>query len=267
LAGGRVKAAKERYEKGVLSDLWRRLVAVDFMNQAFVLAALLMLCVVPFMMLVSAVKGVDYVDNVSRHMALDDAASQDVRALFGPHSGTLASVTVLSLIGLALFAISVGAVVKSFYLQVFTVDTSEATGIWRVPVWVAVALAGSSGAFAVNNWLEDARGGNILVVVFDVLVMVCFWWWSMHFLLAGRRTWQYLLPAALSTTLFWIGLRVFSSFGFSSAIVANEKKYGPIGVVFILMYFLIAVGVVILLGAVVGVVWEERRSAHREASA
>jgi uncharacterized BrkB/YihY/UPF0761 family membrane protein len=43
-------------------------------------------------------------------------------------------------------------------------------------------------------------------------------------------------------------------------VVSNENKYGPIGVVFALMSYLIAVGVVIILGAVVGMVWNERRS-------
>ena len=69
----------------------------------------------------------------------------------------------------------------------------------------------------------------------DVSLNVVFWWWSMHFLLNGRRTWRYLLPAALATALFWLGLRVFSTIFISEAMISNEKQYGSIGVVFILM--------------------------------
>jgi membrane protein len=43
-------------------------------------------------------------------------------------------------------------------------------------------------------------------------------------------------------------------------ITSNDQKYGPIGVVFCLMSYLIAIGVVIILGAVTGLVWQERRS-------
>ena len=41
-------------------------------------------------------------------------------------------------------------------------------------------------------------------------------------------------------------------------VTASDKKYGPIGVVFALMSWLIAIGVVIILSAVAGVVWRER---------
>ena len=53
-------------------------------------------------------------------------------------------------------------------------------------------------------------------------------------------------------------MEVVFSFIFSSTIISDDKKYGPIGIVFALMSWLIAIGVVIILGAVVGVVWRER---------
>jgi membrane protein len=45
---------------------------------------------------------------------------------------------------------------------------------------------------------------------------------------------------------------------FSGMVISNDNKYGPIGVVFALMSWLIAIGVVIILGAVAGIVWQER---------
>ena len=41
-------------------------------------------------------------------------------------------------------------------------------------------------------------------------------------------------------------------------VISNEKKYGPIGVIFALLAYLIAIGVVVVLGAAVGLVWQER---------
>ena len=260
-------AAQERFAGSAAGDVWSRLNAVDFMNQAFVLAALLMLCGVPFIILVSTVKGANYIDNLSGHMGLNDAASSDVRTLFAASTSTLASSTVLSIVGLTVWAVSVAAVVKSVYLQVFDVDPKAAKGLWRPPVWLVVTVALTSSFTAVNHWLYDLPGGSVLAAVFDFTLNTCFWWWSMHFLLAGQRTWRYLFPSALVTGLFWAGLRFFSSLFFSSAITSNEDKYGPIGVVFILMYWLIAVGVVIIFGAVVGDVWQERRASGRQAPA
>jgi membrane protein len=52
-------------------------------------------------------------------------------------------------------------------------------------------------------------------------------------------------------------MEVIFSIIFSSLVISKNKTYGPIGVVFSLMSWLIAIGVVIILGAVVGVVWRE----------
>ena len=53
---------------------------------------------------------------------------------------------------------------------------------------------------------------------------------------------------------------------FSGTVISDDKKYGPIGVVFALMSWLIAIGVVIILGAVAGIVWQERNLSFRAAS-
>ena len=83
--------------------------------------------------------------------------------------------------------------------------------------------------------------------------------------LAGGEAWRRLWTAALTTSLMWIGLGVFASFYFSSTIVSDSKTYGAIGVVFTLVTWFIAMGAVLTLGAVVGVLWERRREMHRQA--
>ena len=92
-------------------------------------------------------------------------------------------------------------------------------------------------------------------------------WLGMHLLLAGRVPLRDLVPSALATSAFLLGLGAFSAYFLSDAVVANDKQYGPIGVVFILMTWLLALGVVLILGPVVGVVWRERRLARGRASA
>jgi uncharacterized BrkB/YihY/UPF0761 family membrane protein len=66
------------------------------------------------------------------------------------------------------------------------------------------------------------------------------------------------VPVWVATALFWVGMEVVCSFTFSSTVISGDQKYGPIGVVFALMSWLIAIGVVIILGAVAGLVWRER---------
>jgi len=48
---------------------------------------------------------------------------------------------------------------------------------------------------------------------------------------------------------------------FSGSIVSDSKLYGPIGVVFTLLTWFIAIGAVIVLGAAGGATWEQRKVA------
>ena len=45
---------------------------------------------------------------------------------------------------------------------------------------------------------------------------------------------------------------------FSAMVISNEHTYGPIGTIFALLSYLIAIGVVVILGAVAGRAWHER---------
>jgi membrane protein len=53
-------------------------------------------------------------------------------------------------------------------------------------------------------------------------------------------------------------MQLVFKFTFSSMVVSDYEKYGQTGVVFALMAWLVAIGVVIILGAVIGVAWGER---------
>jgi len=87
----------------------------------------------------------------------------------------------------------------------------------------------------------------------------------MRFLLGGRITWRRLLPCAVATGLCWLGMVAVFSATFSGMVISSDDRYGPIGIVFDLLSYILAVGVVITLGAVVGIVWHERSLSFRAA--
>ena len=70
--------------------------------------------------------------------------------------------------------------------------------------------------------------------------------------------------------VFWLGMEAFFAVSFSGMVTSDDQKYGPIGTVFALMSYLIAIGVVVILGAVTGLVSHERglsfRGCGREAT-
>jgi len=99
--------------------------------------------------------------------------------------------------------------------------------------------------------------GQGLVTYVGVTV---FFWWTMYFLLAGRVSWRRLVRPAVLTALLWIGLELFSTVYFSSSIIDDSRLYGPIGVVFSLMVWFIAIGAVVVLGAAAGATWDQRKA-------
>jgi membrane protein len=57
---------------------------------------------------------------------------------------------------------------------------------------------------------------------------------------------------------------VFAVF-FSAMVISDETRYGPIGNIFALLSYLIAIGVVVILGAATGLAWHQRRSGNSQA--
>jgi hypothetical protein len=109
--------------------------------------------------------------------------------------------------------------------------------------------------------VNSAGAGSWLAPLVTAAIIAPFFWWTMHFLLAGRVRWRTLLPSAVITGVFYAGFGIFSKFYFSGTIISDSKTYGTIGAIFTIMTWFIAIGAVIILGAVAGVVWEERRNA------
>ena len=131
----------------------------------------------------------------------------------------------------------------------------------RFVTWASVLF----GALVADSVISDpvrAAAGPGLVTYAGV---AGFFWWTMHFLLAGRVPWRLLLRPALLTALFWIGLELFSSVYFSASIISDSRLYGTIGVVFSLMIWFIAIGAVIVLGAVAGATWNQHKGRSRQA--
>jgi membrane protein len=110
----------------------------------------------------------------------------------------------------------------------------------------------------VGRPVRNAPAGPVLAELVTFAVMTPFFWWTTHFLLSGRVSWRRLLLPAIATGAFFAGLGVFSKFYFSSTIISDSRTYGTIGAVFGILTWLIAIGAVIILGAVVGVVWDRR---------
>jgi membrane protein len=250
----RAAAGRRRFEAGAAGDLWHRLLVLDIVNQAMVFAAVLLICAFPFLIFLDMLNGRSFAGRVMRRMGLDDQAAAQVQALFKT-SSTQAPVSIGTTVILVLGVLCVATSIQALYARVYGFKPTDFHIWWRRVLWLAVTLVGGTAVAAVNAALAEVP---VLVAVLDLVVVTAYFWWGLRLLLENRLTWRYLWPSAVATALCWGGLALFSRFYFSQALVSSANTYGAIGVVFVIMTWLIAVGVVVALGAVLGVVWRER---------
>jgi membrane protein len=73
---------RKKYAGSVAEDLWRRLAAMDVINQGMLFAATLLLCLFPFLIVASALAGRPVVTTLTRYTGLNGQAAADAGHLF-----------------------------------------------------------------------------------------------------------------------------------------------------------------------------------------
>jgi membrane protein len=259
----RALAAAERARSGDVRAVRTRMRDLGTSHHALVFSALGMVLFVPALITLATVLplGSEHglADRMAHHMALSVEARDAVRELFataetvrGPTSALGAVVTVLA-------AYAWPAELQRFYAAVWGLPQLGWRHLWRPLAWLGSLLA-VVVTVAVVGGLAGGVAGAVLTAVLCSPLVLLWVWWMQRLLLAGRVTWWALLPGALVTTAGLAAVGVTTSVYLSSAVVSNADRYGPIGVVFVLMSWLTWFSVVLLGGAVVGHLLHARRA-------
>jgi membrane protein len=254
---------KQKYAGSLPEHLWHRLDALDFMNQAIILAATLLLCGMPFFLVLSALAGRSAAKGLAAHLGLNQQASADVGHMFASSAATSAGVTGTAWVFFILAGIATAASIQGLYERAFDLAPQRARDMPRKLVWLGLAV----GWFFLQGWAAHwvRRGGPALLVIVGLAAFTAFWGFTMEFLLAGRVPWRRLIPPAVATGVLFVAMLTVFSFILSGMIISYTREYGAIGTVFGLMAWLIGCGVVVILGAAVGLVWHERGLSFRAA--
>lgn len=254
----RAEAVKARYAGSTADTVWSRLSALDFINQAMLFAAILLLCFLPFMIVIAALSGRNVVTGLSRELGLNGEASKLVGQLFNPSATVSSSVTVRGIIFTVFGGVGTAATLQSIYERLYGLSSRGMKDVHRQLVWIAAVVGAAALIGAVGRSLHGAAAGPVVLGLVSLVSVAVFWFLSLWLLVGNRIPWRRFVAPAVATAVCWVGLGIFSKFFFSKTVIGDAHEYGPIGVVFALMSWLIAVGVVIILGAVVGTVWSER---------
>ncbi len=255
------RKADSKWQGSAASDVWDRLSSVDFMNQALLLAAVMLLWLFPNLIFLAAVTGRDFAASISEHMGLNSQATDSVESLFKASSQSTPA-TVGAVLFLVFAITATVAVIQNLWKTIWGVEKHGYWHeTWQQVVWGFSFIGVSVALSYMDSELNDVH--PVLSAIASFALMALFFWLGMHLLLAGRVPYRQLIVPAVVTSLFFVGLGAFSAAFLSDGVISNDREYGPIGVVFIMMTWLLAVGVVFILGPVVGVALQERWARRR----
>jgi membrane protein len=252
-------AARDRYKGSLAQGFVMELKAIDFTDQIMLFGAGLLVSLLPFLILLSAFANNRLGDDIALRLGLNRQASGIVAHLLTSAPATLNFATATSLLFVAAGTLAVAGSLQQIYEKIFRQEHRGIRGLYRLPIWIAALCLMVAFESLVSKPVRNAADGVGLVELVTFAIWTPFFWWTMHFLLAGRVPWRKLLPAAVFTGAFYAGLGVFSKFYFSSTITSDSKTYGAIGAILSILTWFVAIGAVIILGAVAGAVWEGRK--------
>jgi membrane protein len=249
---------RRKYAGSLAEHLWRQLDTIDFIDRAILFAATLLLCFFPFLIVATALAGRSFVGTLTRHLGLNTQASAAVGRLFAPAATTSHAVSGTASAFIFVFGgVAAATALQELYERCFGLDRRGLRDVVRRLTWLGV-LGGVLIASGLAGPQLHRVGGPVLLGLTALVWLTGFWWFTIWFLLAGRLPLRAVLPSACATAVLWLAMHVVFSLFFSRMVISQDREYGPIGTVFAIMTYLIAVGVVVILGAAVGIMWRDR---------
>jgi membrane protein len=189
------------------------------------LGAGLLISLLPFVILLSAFASQRVDDDISMRLGLDRQAAGIMDHLFTAAPATLNAATATSLIFLIAGILAVASSLQQIYEKVFRQDHRGMRDANRIVAWIAALGAVVIAQSLAERPVSKAADGRLAPLV-TVAITTPFFWWTMHFLLAGRVRWRTLLPSAIITGVLYGCLGVFSKFYFPRRSSLTAKRTG-----------------------------------------
>jgi membrane protein len=188
---------------------------------------------------------------------LQGEAAKQVKSFFAPPQQVRGSTTILGALVLVYSVVGFARLLGRLYEGAWRLPPSGLKGAVRGLGWVAATAAYVAFILPLRNGIEDHTGpflGRIAIVITSCAV----WWLTPYILLGGRVSRRSLVPTAVLTTLCMGIAGVVSGVYMPRSIGNSGAHYGPVGVAFALVSWLIAISLVVLVCASVGAVAGER---------
>ncbi|MFE5687894.1 YhjD/YihY/BrkB family envelope integrity protein [Streptomyces sp. NPDC056512] len=254
---GTARAGELRERLPFVTHLTRQMVDVSLLDSSTRLAAQAFLTAFPVLFIVAAFAPTSVrdrlIESATYAVGLSGPALDQVRQVFGaPDDTTRESTGSVGIVITLLSATSCSRALQRVCERSWHVSPAGLRLIaWRWLVWLLVWLC----ALMVQGLLSDGFGlGLWLGLPLSLASSTLLWWWTQHMLLGGRVPWLPLLPGALLTGMGVVVLAWASRFYMPVTLNRSVAEFGPLGLVFTLLSWLIVLFTVVCVGIATGYV-------------
>jgi membrane protein len=263
---GAGRAAELRERLPFITSLTRQMVDVSLLDSSTRLAAQAFLTAIPVFIAVAAFAPPSVrdqlIDSATYALGLSGASLDQVQMAFGttddPTRETSGTVGVLvTLVSATACSRALQRVCeRSWHLP----PAGLRLIAWRWVVWLLVWLA----ALVVQGLVRDGFGaGAWLGLPLSCVSSILLWWWTQHLLLGSRVAWLPLLPGAVLTGIGAVVLAWASRFYMPRTLNRSLAAFGPLGMVFTVLSWLIVLFTVVCVGIATGYVLAHERPLAR----
>ncbi|MHB9752822.1 YhjD/YihY/BrkB family envelope integrity protein [Streptomyces sp. BYX5S] len=263
-ATDRVGTARERFP--FVTRVSQQIVAVSLLDSATRLAAQAFLTAIPVLFVVaafapSAVRE-QLLDSSRTAIGLSDDSLAQLRQVYeADGSGTRETSGVVGVLVTLLSATACSRALQRLCERSWRLPAAGLRLVaWRWLAWLGVWLT----AILAQGLLRDGFGaGAWLGLALTYVSSVLLWWWTQHLLLGSRVAWLPLLPGALLTGAGVVTLSWASHLYMPRVLDRSLAQFGPFGLVFSLLSWLIVLFTVVSVGIAVGYVVARERPVAR----
>jgi membrane protein len=252
---GRVVDVVARYEGALLVRVLRRMKAVDGYDRALALSAQAFVALVPLVVLVSALLPAGVRESqratVVAGLGLSGDAASAVSVLVREPPGVEA-ITVLGSVLLVLAALGFTRALQRTYVAAWDLPPAGLRGLGHGLAAAAFLTAGLCALALVGPTLAVLDGHVAVQLLVHTAAATLLWWPVQRVLLGGRIPWRALLPGAALTGVGQAVVVSASSIFLPAALARQAARYGLLGVAVSLLSWLVAVGLLLVLSAVLG---------------
>jgi membrane protein len=257
-----VQRCAVRLDRTSISDLWARLLEMEFIDRSIALAAKLFVSLFPVLIVVAAVSPVsiraEMLDAMRARLGIDGAAMDLVRQAFATPDATKAATGFFGIALTIFFGISFTTAVQRVYLRAWRRPPGGGVrNKGRGVLWLGALLLFLVLLSAVRS-LIGTQAGTAAAWTLSFVAGTALWWWTARLMVRGEVRWRALLPTAALTAAGSSLYAMQSDLWMPTTVANNYGQFGAFGVALSLVTFFTGIGFIIVVAAAVAPVLAER---------